>query len=231
MYKAKVQPNYPPEDGRYIRGNDASPVAVAIILCSDADKIPPEIENLVRAGAESGAALSGTVQTENIGFEKIICNIVANPNIRYLIVGGPESEGHLTGEAMKSLIRRGVDTKKRIKDTSSPHPFLYNLPIEFIDRFRKQLTLVDLQFEGNPDVIRKAVWSCYQEKPVQFKDQSLYDPGAFEEEALSGSITMRVTQPWLEQPDDKEQDAIRKAKEMIARLKARSKENSLNKRC
>ena len=193
-------------------------------MCSDADKIPSEIVNLVRAGAESGAALSGTVQTENIGFEKIICNVVANPNIRYLIIGGPESEGHLTGEAMKSLIRSGVDTKKRIKDTSSPHPFLHNLPIEFIDRFRKQLTFVDLQFEGNPDVIRKAVWSCYQEKPVQFRAQSLYDPGPFKEEALSGTITMRVTQPWLEQPDEKEQDAIRKAKEMIARLKARSKE-------
>jgi len=47
MLKVKTHPDYPPEEGRYIRGNDASPVAVAIILCSDADKIPPEIENLV----------------------------------------------------------------------------------------------------------------------------------------------------------------------------------------
>ena len=69
MLKVKTHPNYPPEEGRYIRGNDASPVAVAIILCSDADKIPPEIENLVRAGAESGAALSGTVQTVTVGIE------------------------------------------------------------------------------------------------------------------------------------------------------------------
>jgi tetrahydromethanopterin S-methyltransferase subunit A len=97
MLKVRTHPDYPPEEGRYLRGNDASPVAVAIILCSDADKIPPEIEALVRAGVESGAALSGTVQTENIGFEKIICNIVANPNIRYLIIGGPESEGHSAG--------------------------------------------------------------------------------------------------------------------------------------
>ena len=73
MLKVKTHPDYPQEEGRYIRGNDASPVAVAIVLCSDADKIPPEIESLVRAGVESGAALSGTVQTENIGFEKIIC--------------------------------------------------------------------------------------------------------------------------------------------------------------
>lgn len=117
MLKVSPHPDYPPEEGRYVRGNDNSPVVLAIILNCDADKIQPEIESLVRAGVESGAALSGTVQTENIGFEKIVCNIVANPNIRYMIVGGPESEGHLTGEAMKSLILYGVDKKMRIKET------------------------------------------------------------------------------------------------------------------
>jgi len=54
----KVKPHYPPEEGRYLRGNDFSPVAVAVILNCDADKIPPEIEELVRAGIESGAALA-----------------------------------------------------------------------------------------------------------------------------------------------------------------------------
>ena len=131
MLKVKPHPGYPPEEGRYVRGNHASPAAVAIILNCDADKIPLEIENLIRAGIESGAALAGTVQTENIGFEKIVCNVVANPNIRYLIVGGPESEGHLTGEALKSLILYGVGKKFRIKETSAPHPFLYNLPMKF----------------------------------------------------------------------------------------------------
>ena len=154
MLKVAPHPDYPPEDGRYVRGNDASPVAVAIILNHDADKIPPEIEILVRTGIESGAALSGTIQTENIGFEKVVCNIVANPNIRYMIVGGPESEGHLTGDALKALIRNGVDEKMRIRDTSAPHPFLYNLPMAFIDRFRNQLSIIDLQFEGNPEFIR-----------------------------------------------------------------------------
>jgi len=62
MLKVNTHPDYPPEDGRYVRGNDRSPVAVAIILACDADKIPTEIENLVRAGIESDAALSGTVQ-------------------------------------------------------------------------------------------------------------------------------------------------------------------------
>ena len=49
------------------------------------------------------------VQTEDIGFEKIVCNVVANPNIRYIIVGGPEPEGHLIGEALKALLLNGVD--------------------------------------------------------------------------------------------------------------------------
>ncbi|HVP81107.1 MAG TPA: tetrahydromethanopterin S-methyltransferase subunit A [Thermodesulfobacteriota bacterium] len=178
MLKVNPHLDYPPEEGRYVRGNDFSPVAVAIVLNCDADKIPPELEKLVRAGMESGAALSGTVRTENIGFEKIVCNIVSNPNIRYLIVGGPESEGHMTGEAMKALLFNGVDEKKRIKGTSAPHPFLFNLPMDLIDRFRRQISLIDLQFEGDPETIRKAVWSCYQEGPVEFRGYSLFDPGA-----------------------------------------------------
>ena len=143
-----------------------------------------------------------------------------------MIAGGPESEGHLTGEALKSLILYGVDKKMRIKETSAQHPFLYNLPMELIERFRKQLSLIDLQFEGNPDLIRKAVWSCYQEEPVDFRGYSLYDPGAFPEPPLSGQITMRVTEPWAEQPNEKEAEAVKKAKELMERLKKLSAKKS-----
>jgi len=225
MLKVNPHPDYPPEEGRYIRGNDFSPVAVAIILNCDADKIPPDLERLVRAGIESGAALSGTVQTENIGFEKMICNTVANPNIRYLILGGPESEGHLTGEALKALLVNGVDEKKRILGTNAPHPFLFNLPVEFIARFRKQLTLIDLQFEGDPELIRQAVWSCYQEAPVEFRRQSLYDLGAYPEPPLSGRITWRVTQPWAEPADESERAALNKARGLIARVRMRTRKS------
>ena len=223
MLKVPPHPDYPPEEGRYLRGNDSSPVAVAIILNCDADKIPSDLERLVRAGIESGAALSGTVQTENIGFEKMVCNLVANPNIRYLILGGPESEGHLTGEALKALFSNGVDDRKRIIGTDAPHPFLYNLPLEFIERFRKQLTLVDLQFEADPEVIRQAVWSCYQEQPVQFRSHSLHDPGAYPEPPLGGMITWRISQPWAEPPDEKQRTAAQKARSLIDRLRARGK--------
>jgi tetrahydromethanopterin S-methyltransferase subunit A len=219
MLKVPPHPDYPPEDGRYIRGNDFSPAAVAIVLNCEADKIPRELENIVRAGVEGGSAIAGTVQTENIGFEKIVCNVVANPNIRYLIVGGPESQGHSTGEALKALLSNGVDEKKRIIGTQAPHPLLFNVPIEMIERFRKQLTLVDLQFEADPDLIRKAVWSCFQESPVEFRGQLLFDPGAFPEPPVSGRITWRVTQPWAEPGDEGERDALRKTQELMKKLR------------
>lgn len=108
--------------GGYLRGNDFSPVAVVIILITDAEAIPPEIERLVKVGVESGAALSGTLQTANIGIEKIVCNVVANSNIRYLVLGGPESEGHGTGDAAKALLRNGVDENKRISGLPASRP-------------------------------------------------------------------------------------------------------------
>jgi tetrahydromethanopterin S-methyltransferase subunit A len=222
MLKVEPHPDYPPEEGSYLRGNDYSPVAVAIILNCDADKIPIDLERMVRVGLESGAALSGTVQTENIGFEKIICNIVANPNIRYLVLGGPESEGHQTGKAMKALIDNGVDNRKRIIGVKAPHPVLFNLPLELIDRFRDQLELIDVQFEGDPEIVRKAVWSCYQESPVEFRSYSLHDPGAYPAEPLSGRITWRVTQPWTEPYNEAERKARDRARTLIETLRKRS---------
>jgi len=226
MLKVKPHPEYPPEEGRYLRGNDYSPAAVIIILTYDAEAIPPEIEKLVRTGVESGAALSGTLQTANIGIEKVICNIVANPNIRYLILGGPESEGHRTGDAIKALLKNGVDEKKRIIDTAGLTAVLHNVPMEFIRRFREQLTLVDCQFQDE-SVIRKAVWSCFQETPVEVRGQMLFDPGAFPEPPLSGKLTWNVTQPWAEPGDDGERAAKKRALEMIERLKKKQGMSSL----
>ena len=219
MKKVDPHEGYPPEPGRYVRGNDFSPVAVVVILNRDEDKVPPEIEELVRSGVESGAALAGTVQTPNIGVEKIICNIVANPNIRYAVLSGPESEGHRTGDAFKALFRNGVDEKKRIIGTDAKHPLLYNIPVEFITRFLEQVSLVDLQFRGTPEIIRKAVWSCYQEEPVEFMGYTLHDPGAYSGNPLSGKITQKVMRPWAEPDDERERVAVQKMQEMIKKLK------------
>jgi len=223
MLKVDPHPDYPPEEGRYLRGNDCSPVVVVVILNDPEDKIPPEIEKLVRVGVEAGAALSGTVQTENIGFEKIICNVIANPNIRWAILTGPESEGHSTGEAFKALLTNGVDEKKRIIGTDAPHPLLYNLPMEFIERFRAQVSLIDLQFKGAPETVRQAVWSCYQEEPVEFEGQQVYDIGAYPEPPLSGKITNRIMEPWKQPQSKQEQQAVQKMLDWVEQVRKKQK--------
>jgi len=219
MLKVEPASSYPPEEGRYLRGNDYSPVAAAVILIYDQEKIPPDIENLVRVGLESGAALSGTIQTENIGIEKLICNVVANPNIRYLVIFGPESPGHQTGEALIKLVENGVDEHMRIVGAQARTPYLFNLPIEYVERFRQQVRIINLVDEGDPELLRRAVWSCFQEEPTSFQNYTLSDPGAYPEAPLSGQLTWRVTRPQAEPIDEAERQQRERLRDLMARVK------------
>ena len=85
------------------------------------------------------------------------------------------------------------------------------------------LALIDLQFKGTPELIRKAVWSCYQEEPVEFMGYKVNDIGAFPEEPLSEKITSRVMEPWKMPQDDKELEAIEKMKGMVEKLRNKNK--------
>lgn len=219
IHKAEPAEDYPPEEGCYLRGNHYSPVAVVVILRWERERTPPSIEELTRVAVETGAALAGTLQTENVGLEKVICNVVSNPNIRFLIVCGPESPGHSVGQTILALEANGVDEKKRIIGSEAPTPYLFNLPTEFIERFRRQVTVIDLVNEGSPDILRQAVWSCYQEEPTAFHAYTLCDPGAFSEPPLSGKITWRVKDPEREPRDEGSRARIENARALMERIR------------
>jgi len=219
MLKVKPPDDYPPEEGRYVRGNDYSPVAVCVILDTFDFAIPVELNELVMVGIDSGAALSGTLQTENIGLEKMICNIVANPNIRYIVLCGRESAGHLPGQSLLALKENGVSDTEQIIGTSAPTPNLYNIPMELIERFNRQIVSIvnllcepgemDITMPGlDPKVIEKAVWSCYQEEPVLFMGYKLYDIGAYPEPAICYKIASKLSQP--------QQDILQPGKSKLA---------------
>jgi len=204
LLKVKPPEGYPPEEGRYVRGNDYSPVAVCVILDTFDFAIPPELNELVMVSVDLGAALSGMLQTENIGLEKMICNIVANPNIRYIVLCGRESAGHLPGESLLALKENGVTETKQIVGTRAPTPHLYNIPLELIERFNQQIVSVinllcqpgekDTKVPGlSPEVIKKAVGSCYQEESVLFMGYRLHDIGAYPEPAMCYKIASKLT--------------------------------------
>jgi len=228
ILKVTPPPEYPPEEGRFLRGNDYSPVAVVAILDTYDFKIPPELVRLVRAAVESGAALAGTLQTENIGIEKIVANVVANPNIRYIILCWRESQGHLPADALRNLVRNGVvkDKRRTIIGAKAPTPYLPNISIEAIERFRKQVTIVNLISEEDPKLgmdpenVKRAVWSCIQEEPTEFMGYRLYDLGAWPEPPICERITMRITEPWRPELSEEEAKVIEHAKR-VAREKGR----------
>ncbi len=61
---------------------------------------------------DAGASISGPLHTENLGIEKVIANVVSNPNIRFLVVCGAEVQGHITGQSIKHSMKM-VPTRKR----------------------------------------------------------------------------------------------------------------------
>jgi tetrahydromethanopterin S-methyltransferase subunit A len=61
-----------------------------------------------------GLAIVGKTETENIGLDKVIKNIVTSPSLRYLIVAGRDPSGHLPGRTLVALAHHGVDAQGRV---------------------------------------------------------------------------------------------------------------------
>lgn len=229
ILKVKLPEGYPPEDGNYLRGNDYSPVAVVILLHTFYDRIPDFLQQLAKVAIEDGAALAGFLQTENVGIEKVVCNVVANPNIRYIVLCGVESGGHWPGNAFQSFVKNGIDEKRNIIDSKSPTPYLYNIMPEAIERFRNQITLISLltdedrKMRIDPEVVKKAVRSCYQEEPTRFLNYTVCDVGAYPEPPILSKITWRITRPWAHYSES-DAKKMKRIQEMVAAQVKKKKE-------
>ena len=152
---------WPVISGDYIVGDPESPVAVTTL----ASHIEADL---------SGAAIAGPCKTENLGIEKVVANIISNPNIRFLIVTGAEVQGHITGQSIKALYENGADPdKKKIIGATGAIPFVENIPLDGIERFQNQLEIVDLIDTEDTGAINSKIKECVEK-----------DPGAFEEEAM-----------------------------------------------
>ncbi|NYT02879.1 MAG: tetrahydromethanopterin S-methyltransferase subunit A [Methanosarcinales archaeon] len=90
-----------------------------------------------------GAAIFGPCKTENLGVEKVVANMISNSNLRYLVVCGAESKGHLPGETFLALNKNGIDDQGRIVGSPGAIPFIQNLTGEAVLRFMRQVEVVD----------------------------------------------------------------------------------------
>ena len=86
----------------------------------------------------------GKTETENIGIDKIIKNSIANPSIRFLLLAGPEAEGHCSGQTLLALSAHGIDDGMRVVGSPGRRPVLANATPQEVAAFRRQVTVVDL---------------------------------------------------------------------------------------
>ncbi len=120
-------------------------------------------------------AIIGTCKTENIGIERIIVNIVSNPNIRFFVLAGPEVPGHHTGQTLHSLYEYGIDEKTRkIINAPGAIPYIENVPLNAVERFRNQVELIDMLRNQNPEEIARAVQNANQKNPGPINEEPIW---------------------------------------------------------
>ncbi|WFN37072.1 tetrahydromethanopterin S-methyltransferase subunit A [Methanomicrobium antiquum] len=153
---------WPKIQGDYHTGDANSPVVV-VTMGSHLDE---------QGICDAGAAMCGSCKTENLGLEKIVANVVANPNIRFLITCGTEVKGHLSGQCLKALHAGGVEGGK-IVGAQGAIPFIENLNAEAIKRFQEQIEVIDIMESEDVGAIK-----------AKISELTARDPGAFEAEAM-----------------------------------------------
>jgi len=144
-----------PWGGHFVPGNPKA--CVAVVTLSEELALPSD-----------KVALYGGMKTENLGVEKVVANVVSNPNIRFLIVCGTEVRGHRSGDSLINLKRNGIDGNNRVIGAKSAIPFIENLPREAIERFQSQVEVVDLIDIADAYTVVKAIDDCARKNPGSF---------------------------------------------------------------
>jgi tetrahydromethanopterin S-methyltransferase subunit A len=148
---------WPKVKGDFIPGDANSPVAI-VTMGSHLDE---------KGLCDAGAAMCGSCKTENLGLEKVIANIIANPNIRFMLCVGTEVKGHLAGQTMIALHKNGVKDG-RVVGAEGAIPFIENLNDTHIKRFQEQVECVNIMESEDLGVIK-----------AKMNELKARDPGAF----------------------------------------------------
>lgn len=91
-----------------------------------------------------GLCIVGKTETENIGIDKVVKNIITNPTIHYLIVAGQDPQGHHSGKTLLALSEKGVDKYMRVISSPGRRPILRNITLSETESFRSQVQVVNM---------------------------------------------------------------------------------------
>ena len=174
--KKEPAKGWPTVKGEYDVGDPKSDVVVA--TCGS---------HFSQFPIKAGAAMQGPFKTENLGIEKIVANIISNPNIRFLIVCGSEVKGHISGDALVCLHKYGLK-EGRIVNAKGAIPFIENLNDEAVKRFQQQVTLIDMIDVEDEAKITQAIKDAISKDPGAFPgDPMIVEVKEKEEEIVEGA--------------------------------------------
>jgi tetrahydromethanopterin S-methyltransferase subunit A len=142
--------SWPPVIGEYTVVDKSAPVAVSVLASAQLE------EKLTQLNPE-GLCIIGKTETENIGIDKIVKNIITNPSIKTLILAGKDPKGHKSGKTLLALWTNGVDTNMRIIGSTARRPILKNVSLSDINTFRNQIQVDDQIGCENPGILDKRI--------------------------------------------------------------------------
>lgn len=139
---------WPVLDGNYIVGDPDARVAVCTLTD---DRLPAQVAAL------PGVAIAGTLATANLGIERLVINVLANPAIDHLLLCGRDSSIFGPGQSLMAMTQDGVDDNKRILGAVGFDPVLPSLTVEQVDEFRAAVNVIDCIGTGDLAVIAERV--------------------------------------------------------------------------
>lgn len=154
---------WPSLPGNYTVLRFGAPIAICTLTDED-------LAQEVAGGAGEAVSIVGTLQTENLGIERLIRNMLANPRIRFLILCGMDSRqavGHLPGQSLVALAASGVDADMRIIGAKGKRPRLRNIGPEAVEHFRHTVEIVDRIGERRLERILESVQEAAERDPGQ----------------------------------------------------------------
>jgi tetrahydromethanopterin S-methyltransferase subunit A len=152
---------WPPLPGDYHVIRYGAPVAVCTLNSAG-------LAECLAGNPAPGLAIVGTLRTENLGIERIIRNVLANPSIRILVLCGEDTRqaiGHLPGQSLISLFENGVDDGGRIRGAKGKRPVLKNVTADEVGVFLRQVEPVPLIGEEHEEVIRGQIAAARERDP------------------------------------------------------------------
>lgn len=146
-----------PWGGEFTAGDPTSPVAV--VTLAESLKLPLD-----------KVAIHGRMKTENLGIEKVMANVISNPNIRFVIVFGEEIRGHRAGGSLIALHAHGLDENRRVRNAPGAVPYIENLDDKAVERFIAQVEIIDLLDRTERGLLLETIDDCLDRNPGSYGD-------------------------------------------------------------